>query len=103
MFDTIFNCKCNSGCHQLCTNGKDTYHDWNVRYSNGCSQCDCHRTLGQTILEQNIYYKGYADGRKDELEHNKMRFRSVKETEKFVLKLKEAMKPLEDLLKEIKP
>lgn len=102
MFDKIYNCDCNSSCHQVCTNGKDTYHDWNTKYSTGCSQCSCgFRTAHQQIIEQNIYYKGYADGRRDAYE-DKVRFRTIEEHEKYAAKLKEAMKPLEDLLKEIK-
>lgn len=33
--------KCQFSCHTICSNGKDTYHDYNVTQHGGCSQCKC--------------------------------------------------------------
>lgn len=27
---------CDKTCGQICTNGKDTYHEWNIREHGGC-------------------------------------------------------------------
>jgi len=93
MFDTKiyhqFGCDC-LGCHKF-----------------GCG-CKYHSSrvfsipLSQQIAEQNIYQKGYMDGRKEETERYKMRFGNMEDQEKFAKLLKEAIKPLEDLLRDIK-
>lgn len=32
-----------SSCHNICTNGKDTYHQWNMKYAGQCSQCGTYK------------------------------------------------------------
>ena len=62
------------------------------------------RTLSQQIIEKNIYNKGYCDGRKEawqEFEYDRKKFMNMQDQEKFAKLLKESMKPLEELLKDI--
>lgn len=68
----------------------------------GKTHIGCHITpLHQSVIEKNIYTKGYFDGMKETEERLKIRFKTPDEHELMVKKLKECMKPLEDLLKEI--
>lgn len=62
------------------------------------------RTLSQEIIERSIYDRGYYDGRKDayrENERERRLFRDMGDQEKFAKLLQEAMRPIEDLYKDL--
>lgn len=75
----------------------------------GC-RCDYHishvfhKPLCQQVVEQQIYNKGYYEGRRDayaELEREKRQFKDATEEKRFAELLNDAMKPLEDLRNEL--
>ena len=62
-------------------------------------------TASQHILYESAYNKGYYEGRRDswnEFERERKLLRSATDQERFVKLLQEAMKPLDDLLKDIR-
>ena len=62
------------------------------------------QTAREEIALKNAYERGYFDGERDEMEHNRLesrRFRDMAEQERFVKLLQGAMKPLEQLIKDL--
>lgn len=97
MFDKKYYCSCGCG-------------------GNNCSMRHCDencwryniippRTLGQQIVEENIYNSGYSRGRREayeELEKERTRLKNCADQEKFSELLNTAMTPLDELRKNLK-
>jgi len=88
MFDTIIKKEC--GCDYLS--------------AIPCSHC--HENYQRNAMREQVAFdRGYAKGKRDGFETAMddyvIRFRSMDEQEKYVHKLKEALRPLEELKKEL--
>lgn len=92
MFDTINKNYCDCGCEGrvFCKHHPSVYP---------------YASLSEKIAWENVYNSGFYEGKKagylEAEETYKIRFRTPDEHELFAKKLKEAIKPLEELLKEI--
>ena len=87
-------------CKYFCRCGCGGDNCWNRHCDGNCWRYNS--PLHQQIVEENIYQRGFTDGLR---EHARQRiyFRTPAEQEAILEKLKTAMKPLEELRKELTP